>query len=32
MGRPDKRLVLDDLRKATEVIAQALAKFLAPTG
>ena len=28
----DERLVLDDLRKATEVVARALAEFLMPTG
>ena len=29
-GGPDERLVLDDLRKATEVVALALAAFLTP--
>ena len=29
-GGPDERLVLDDLRKATEVVALALAEFLTP--
>ncbi len=29
-GEADERLVLDDLRKATEVVALALADFLTP--
>ena len=30
LGGPDERLILDDLRKATEVVALALAEFLTP--
>jgi acetylornithine deacetylase/succinyl-diaminopimelate desuccinylase-like protein len=30
VGGPDERLVLDDLRKATEVVAMSLAAFMTP--
>ena len=31
-GGPDERLVLDDLRKATEVVALTLGEFMTPAG
>jgi acetylornithine deacetylase/succinyl-diaminopimelate desuccinylase-like protein len=31
-GGPDEYLVLDDLRKATEIVALTLAEFMTPAG